>query len=484
MTVKDAFPPQISTEAPGARKLKGTLGVGSIVFMVVAAAAPLTVISGTVPLGVSAGNGAAYPGTYLICTAILMLFAVGFTSMARHLPGAGAFYTYVRQGLGRPAGLGAAFLALLSYTAVQGAVYGYVGAAINDFVTSHGGPALPWWGWAAAMMVLVALLGYRDINLSGKVLGILLICEVGIVVVVDAAVIFSGGDHGLSTAAFSPTQFMSGAPGIAMIFALAGYIGFEATAIFRDEARDPVKTIPRATYVSLLLIGAFYAVSSWSVVSGWGDKGAVELASTNPEGMVVATATRYVGTLGGDLVRVFLITSLFAALLSFHNVLSRYIFSLGNTAVLPARCGRTHPKHSSPHIASFVQTCTAAILIVVCAVAGLDPVTEVFAWFAGVSTVGIVALMLLTSIAVLVFFRRSGVDRRAWNTVIAPALGLVGLAILLYMTAANLPLLVGGSDMLAGIIAVVLVATFVGGIVVAILRPHVARDTVNLEEIA
>ena len=45
-----------------------------------------------------------------------------------------------------------------------------------------------------------------------------------------------------------PGNFFSGAPGIALIFALAGYIGFEATAVFRDEARDPARTIPRATY--------------------------------------------------------------------------------------------------------------------------------------------------------------------------------------------------------------------------------------------
>src|SRR6185369_13180625 len=122
-------------------RLAGRLGPAAIVFMVVAAA-PLTVVAGTFPIGIAAGNGAAYPASYLVCTAILILFAVGFTAMARHVPGAGAFYTYVGHGLGRHMGLGAAFLALLSYTAVQGGVYGYVGAAIDGLVTSHGGPSV------------------------------------------------------------------------------------------------------------------------------------------------------------------------------------------------------------------------------------------------------------------------------------------------------------------------------------------------------
>lgn len=127
------------------------------------------------------------------------------------------------------------------------------------------------------------------------------------------------------------------------------------------------------------------------MVSAWGDEGAVAIATENPEGMITETATRYVGAIAGDLVQIFLITSLFAALLSFHNVLSRYIFSLGNSAALPAGCGRSHDKHASPYIASVVQTVSALVLILASAVAGLDPVTEVFAWFAGVSSVGIVA---------------------------------------------------------------------------------------------
>ncbi|MEZ0052226.1 amino acid transporter [Mycobacterium sp. MAA66] len=462
-------------------RLSGRLGPVAIVFMVVAAAAPLTVVAGTFPIGISAGNGAAYPASYLICTAVLLLFAVGFTAMARHIPGAGAFYTYIAHGFGRHAGLGAAFLALLSYTAVQGGVYGYIGAAIDSLVSSHGGPHLPWYLYGLLMMVLVGTLGYRHIELSGKVLGVLLVCEVGIVLVINAAVIGHVGAQGLSTAAWSPAKFFSGAPGIALIFALAGYIGFEATAVFRDEARDPVRTIPRATYAALLLIGGFYALSSWALVSAWGDADAVQMATDHPEGMLTATATRYLGSAAADLVQIFLITSLFAALLSFHNVLARYIFSLGNTRALPEQCGRSHVRHDSPHIASVVQTLSALVLVVVSVVAGLDPVTQVFTWFVGAASVGIVVLMTLTSAAVVVYFRRTRLDTRPWHTVIAPSLGFLGLAVLSVMTAVNLPLLVGGSGTLATVIGALLVSAFLGGIAIAMLRPRAGRQDENTD---
>src|SRR3954452_15429489 len=89
-----------------ARQLRGTLGVASIVFMVVAAAAPLGVIGGVVPLGLASGNGAGFPATFIVSTVVLLLFAVGFTAMTPFVDDAGAFFSYVRQALGFPAGIG------------------------------------------------------------------------------------------------------------------------------------------------------------------------------------------------------------------------------------------------------------------------------------------------------------------------------------------------------------------------------------------
>jgi amino acid transporter len=466
---------QASAGTPQAapNRLRGSLGVGSIVFMVVAAAAPLTVVAGTVPIGIAIGNGAGYPLTYVICCGILMLFAVGFTTMSKHVSNAGGFYAYIGQGLGRSAGLGAAFLAVLTYTAVLVAVYGYIGAAIGDLALTHLGLSVDWWVWSGVVLAAVSVLGFRQIDLSSKVLGVLLVAEVAVVLVLDLFIVGRGGGaEGLSTGLLNPSAVTSGAPGIGLMFALAGFLGFEATVVFRDEARDPSRTIPRATYLSLILIGFFYTFSSWAMVSAWGDKGAVARATADPGGMVAETAQVFVGTFAKDLVSILLVTSLMAAVLSFHNVTARYIFSLGNSGVLPERCGRSHPSHGSPHVASAIVTVVAGTLVAASALAGLDPVAEVFAWLAGIATVGVVALMLFTCLAVVVFFRRrNDLDDRPWQTLVAPSLGLVALAICLYLTVSNLPLLVGGSTTLATVFGGVLVASVLAGPVVAALRP-------------
>ncbi|WP_432010904.1 APC family permease [Streptomyces cucumeris] len=457
--------------------LTGSLGVRSVVFMVVAAAAPLTVIAGAVPVGIALGNGAGFPATFVVCCAILTLFAVGFCAMTRHVPHAGAFYAYVQRGLGRVTGLGSAFLALAAYTAVQLAVYGYFGATLRDLVVHYGGPGLPWPLYAFAALGLVAVLGYRHIELSSRVLGVLLVCEVGIVLVFDLVVTVRGGDSGLSTAPLHPSEIGSGSPGIGIMFAIASFLGFEATAVFRDEARDPERTVPRATYLALLLIGGFYALSSWALVSAWGERKAVAEAGSDPAGMLIASVTRYLGGAGGDLVRILLVTSLFAALLSFHNVVARYVFSLGRSSALPPAWGHCHPRHGSPYRASLTQSAAALVLLAVFAAAGLDPVSEVFAWMAGTATLGVLVLMSLTCLAVIVFFRRTRADTRPWHTLIAPLLGLAGLCGALVLTVSNFPLLIGGSTGLAVAIEAVLATFFAAGVVLAKLRHGAARTT-------
>ena len=134
-------------------------------------------------------------------------------------------------------------------------------------------------------------------------------------VVLDAVIVFQGGDHGLSSGIVNPSAIFSGSLGIGLLFALISYVGFEATAIFRDEARTPDRTIPRATYVALILIGVFYAVTSWALISGWGDEEAVSRATDSGSTFLADTAQRYIGVVGTDIITVLYFTSLFACIL-------------------------------------------------------------------------------------------------------------------------------------------------------------------------
>jgi amino acid transporter len=454
-----------------APRLSGRLGVASIVLIVLAAASPLGVIGGTVPLAIVSGNGAGLPFIYLLAMAILLLFAVGFTTMTPHVPTAGAFFSYVDKGLGRRAGLGAAFVALLSYLALEAGVYGLLAPAVDEVVGAYGGPELPWWVWAAAALAAVAWLGHRNIELSGKVLAVLLVAEVLIVLILDAFIIFGGGGpEGLSTGFATPSAVLSGAPGIALLFAILSFIGFEATAVFRDEARDPDKTIPRATYVALMVVGGFYALSSWLLISVWGDEGIVQKATDAPGTLLSETTALYLGTAGSHIIQVLLATSLFACILSLHNIGSRYFFQVAGQGIFPAKLSATHARHRSPHLASAAANAVVALFLLAAVVAGWDPIVQFYTWFAGFASLGIVVLMTLTSAAVLVFFRRNGAPVRDWKRSVAPALGLIGLLGILGLILQNLPTLVGNSVPLAVAVVVLILLCFASGAIVGAKR--------------
>src|SRR6478735_425674 len=450
-----------SANAPSAQPhLTGRLGSVGIVFMVIAAAAPLTVIGGNMPLAMGLGNGAGAPVGFLIASLVLLVFSVGFVTMTPHVPEAGAFFSYVTVGLGERMGKGIAVVALIAYTAIQVGIYGYIGLAISDTVAFYDGPVIPWPVYSFAVLAVVAVLGYRHIGLSAKVLGVALALEIGIVVILDLAIVADPGPAGITFASFTPDVFSQGAIGIAILFALTGFIGFEATAVFRDEARDPERTIPRATYAAVLIIGAFYAVTCLAFVVAIGPDQVAAVAQRTLDGdanMLLDTTGDTLGRVGRDVVNVLLLTSLFACVLSFHNVIARYQFVLSRKGLLPARLGAVHDSHESPAFSSVVQTVTAAIIVAILAVFGVDPLVGVFGSMAGVATVGMVLLMLTTSVAVLVYLmrHREHADGRVWKTRIAPGLACLGLLACLWLVLTNFTLVTGGSAALSTVLAAI-----------------------------
>lgn len=415
--------------------------------MVVAAAAPLTVVAGaSINLMLSNGPGIAF--AYGVGTLIMLLFVVGFTAMTRHVKKPGAFYSYVSAGISRPVGVGAAFVAMLTYVCIQIAVYAYMGFVLSDLVGTWTGGAtawIPWWGYVLVGIALTAFFSYRSIDLSAKVLAVALVIEAGLVLVVNAAVIFSGGGpEGLSAASWLATEnIFTSTLGLAVMFGVGVFMGIEATAIYRDEAKNPDRTIPRATYVAVIGTGAFYVFALWSLIQAWGANGLLSAAEANPGDLFLVTATAFVGKVFADIVGIFLIISMFACVLSLQNVIARYMHSLGNAGLLPARLGHVHAQHKSPHVAAVVTSAVTLAAVAVWAVLGLDPALQIFPWHIAVGTISIMVLFVITSIAVIRFFRKTKADSRAWNTLVAPALAAILLVIILIQTYANFDLLAG-----------------------------------------
>src|SRR4051794_6473781 len=241
-------------------KLRGDLNAFQLLFGILAYNAPLVAVVAFLPLAIGYGNGLGAPVAYLVAGVVIALFASGFLKMSRHIDNPGGFYSYIALGLGREAGLGASFLAVVTYYLLLLGGYALAGVLVGSFVTDTlGGPDLTWWVWAAACQVIVGIFGYFNIELSARFLTFFLCCEALLILVYEAVVLVRGGATGLSTSSFTPHQVTSGSIGIGLLFAALSFSGFEVTAVFRDEVRDPARTIPRAAYGFIAVIGVGYA---------------------------------------------------------------------------------------------------------------------------------------------------------------------------------------------------------------------------------
>jgi amino acid transporter len=421
------------------------LGVAPVVFMVMAAAAPLTVIAGGATTGWAVTGVIGIPIGYLAVGLVLAVFSVGYVAMSRKVVNSGAFYTYVTHGLGRVPGVGASFIAVLAYNAMQIGLYGGFGKVTADFIDAQTGWSTPWWLWAFAAWALIGLLGVLRIDLNGKILGTLLIAEIAVALVLAAVHFSHPADGHISLTAIAPSQLLTPGIGAVLVTAITGFVGFEGTAVFSEESKDPQKTVARATYIAVAVIAVLYSSCALAIVIAVGPDNIVAAATEHGTELIFDLAAPYVSWIVLFIGHLLFLTSLFAALLSFHHTDARYLFALGREGVLPRALARTSVRSRSPKIASITQTVIAAAVLCVYAYAGWDPMINLFFWITVTGGLGVLILMLFTSIAVLAYFlrpaNRDGVG--VGRGLVAPALATAALGWILLVTLQQFHILLG-----------------------------------------
>ncbi|MFC4055716.1 APC family permease [Actinomadura syzygii] len=443
---------QVTPTGRGAAKdeshIQGRMGPFELAFFVVAAAGPLLVVAGFAPLAFMIG-GIGAPGAQLVAGIVLLLFAVGLTRMALRIKNAGAFYSYIGQGLGRPVGGGAATLATAAYSVIAIGQLGAVGAFAKAPVKDAFGVDVPWPVFSLTALAIVVYLGHRQISLSAKVLGVALLSEAVVLLVLAAPVLWQGGAEGLDLDSFSPSSvFAGGSTGAMFAIVFGAFIGFESTAIYSEEARDPKRTVPRAVYLAVGFLALFYTFMAWIVYVAYGKASIVDAATADPVGLVFAATEKYVGHGAVVVMEVLLVTSAFASTLAFHNTASRYLFTLGREKMLPSALARVHPGHRSPYVASAVQGIIGLVAIIAFAIAGADPYLQVFLLMVAPGVLAVIVLQAVCSLAIAVYFNRRDTAHglTVWSTTVAPVLSLVGLGVASWLVARNFELLSGRTD--------------------------------------
>jgi amino acid transporter len=454
------------------------LGVPAVLFFVLAGVAPLTVAAGVIPTAYATTGLTGIPAAFIVVAVLLAIFAIGYVAMARHVVNSGAFYALISAGLGRAAGVAAALVALLAYSFLQVGLYGALGPAAASEAAAHLGVHATWWVWALGAWAVITVLGLLRVDITGKVLGVLLTAEI-IVILCEtvAGLAHPAGGH-LSFATLSPADLTTAGPGtfgVLAVVAVLGFVGFEQAPVLGEEARRPKRTIPVATYLALGMIAVVYAGASWAMAARNGTSHVVAAATAQGPGLLFGLGG---STALSQAARLLFVTSLFAAALAFHNVVWRYMYALGRENVLPAALGRTGG-NNIPKAASLTQSATGLAVITAYAIGGWSPMSYLFFWLGITGGLGIMILLAVTAVAVVAFFGPDPRGESPWARLAAPALsvvllgGIVVLAVLHYATLLGVAPGDPATWALPGSYAAVAAAGLAWGLILRLRRPRI-----------
>lgn len=452
-----------------------SLGVAGITMTVVSAAAPLTVMAGVAPVALAVG-GVGVPAAYLLSGVVLAIFAIGFTAMAAETPRTGGFFIYIGHTFGGVMGFASAVVAIVAYNALQIGVYGLFAIQTQAALEDLFGVSAPWPLLAAIGVLLVYLLGYRGIDLGAKVLGVLIVLESGILALMGIAIIAQGGADGLGFASFSPSNAINSGTLATLGICFAAYMGFESTALYRAEARDPKRTIPRATFLAVGFMALFYAFVVWSVVQAFGESGFQAAAAEQGPALFFTTIGEHVGGWAEHSMYVLIVTSVYAGQLAFHNAINRYVHGMAVAGALPRVLARTS-RFGSPAVAGGVQSVVALVVVLGFAAAGLDPFTQLLIGVNTPGVVGIIGLQVVASLAAVVFFvRRTDLPRRRFLVASSALAAALMIGVITYFTK-YIAVFTGAGDRmnvtLLLIIPGVLALGLIGGLALKRHRPEV-----------
>jgi amino acid transporter len=457
---------------------KGAVGLVSVLFMAIANAAPITAMSFNVPVGLGWGNGIGVPGGFLFATIILTIFTIGFAAMAKHITTTGAFYGFISHGLGQVWGMAAGLLAALGYILFEGTLIGGFSYFAADTLKSMAGIEINWLIIAIAGMLLIWVLTYFDITLAAAVLGVTLVSEVLLLLAFGISVLIKGGPDGFMPAdTVSPlagfknleagaygSQVGAGVAALGIFFAFWSWIGYETTAVYGEESKDPKTIVPKATLIAVVALGLFYTFTSWMAVVANGAKTAVETAAgAAPVDVWLIPVKANLGSLPYGAYRILLVVGSFACAMAFHNAASRYVYAIGRelpSAKLRSSIGGVSAKHQSPAVASSIVTIFNIVMVLMFATlstayitdASGNPVSEpslipyqvIYTVPSLVGTAFILVVQVMCSFAVIGYFWKKKVHKGSvLSTLIAPLIGAAGMIYVLTLLFGNLAFAAG-----------------------------------------
>jgi amino acid transporter len=378
----------------------GVLGSVETLAQSISAIAPSTTPSLTIPL-IFALAGSATWFVYLLATVAMLLVGFCVSRFAKLSASPGSLYTYTAETLPPVFGVAAAWALLLAYLATGASVAGgavYYANVLGQQFLHWPPPVTP---TLAIICALAGYVAYRDVKLSAEMMLWIEAASVSLIGVVLLVLPIRIGFH------FDPDQFLlrgtslSGL-GPALVLSIFSFVGFESATTLGAEARDPLRTIPRAVLQGALLAGAFFMLCAYAEVQGF--RGAPNQLSGSTSPLHLLASRAGIAPLGVG-IDVGAAVSMFACVLACITAAARVLMRMAHQGLLPAALESTSARHGTPGPAVMVAATLMFLSTGVMALRGFAG-SEMYDLCGSLSVFGFLTAYALVALA-LPFARRA-----------------------------------------------------------------------------
>jgi amino acid transporter len=301
--------------------------------------------------------GITAPLAYFIGFLIVLMLGSTLAQLAKHMPSAGGYYTYVSRAIHPRAGFLVSWMYILYSPLVGGPLAGFFGFIVAGELKTNWGIDVPWLWWVSILIFapLTAYLQWEGIKPSTR----FIVITGGLEMLIVMALAITGflipppGSSGISLEVFNPVNIPAGEGfALAVVFTVQGLTGWEASAPLAEETRDPRRNVPLSVMLSIVLIGSFLVIVFWGQITGFGnDPKAVTTATPIP---ALALAHRVWGA-GWIIILFAFLNSVAAVSIACANVGTRMWYSMARSGSFPKALGTVHPQHKTPSNAILLQ---------------------------------------------------------------------------------------------------------------------------------
>ncbi len=381
----------------------------------------------------TAGNGTWL--AYLFATVSLLLVGMNINQFAKRSASPGSLYSFITRGLGLNAGFLAGWCLILAYLFTGMAV---LAGSVNYGVILLGMLSIGQHGFVLPLILFAIgcvaawFIAYRDIQLSTRLMLVLEAISMIIILLLGAIIMYQKGVFIDTPQIQASTMNFSGIKA-GLVLAIFSYVGYESATTLGEEAKNPLKAIPRSVLLSALISGIFFMVTSYIAVLGFRGLKATLDQSTAPFNDLATNAG--VGFFG-VIISLTAVISLFACTLASLNAGSRILFSMGRHGIFHAHIGRTHSDNETPHNAATLAGIIIFILPAIMLLCGYG-ILDVFNDLSTIATYGFLVVYAMVSVAAPVYLKHIGKLTAGAVATSVLAVALMGFTI--YSTVYPLP---------------------------------------------